>query len=47
VDAGVKGDKNLALQALMLDEMAIPPDKAEAMFDELLANSKELLPQFK
>lgn len=47
VDAGVKGDKNLALQALMLDEMAIPPEKAEAMFDELLANSKELLPQFK
>ena len=47
VDAGVKGDKNLALQALMLDEMAILPEKAEAMLEELLANSKKFLPQFK
>ena len=47
VDAGVKGDKNLALQALMLDPMAIIPEKAEAMLDELLTNSKEFLPQFK
>jgi len=47
VDAGVKGDKNLALQALMLDEMAILPEKAEIMLGELLANSKDLLPQFK
>jgi len=47
VDAAVKGDKNLALQALMLDPMAILPEKAEKMLDELLANSKELLPQFK
>lgn len=46
VDAGVKGDKNLALQALMLDPMAILPEKAEAMLDELLANSKKFLPQF-
>ena len=44
VDAGVKGDRKLALQALMLDEMAILPEKAEAM--ELLENSKEFLPQF-
>ena len=47
VDAGVKGDKNLALQALMLDPMAILPEKAEAMLDELLANSREFLPQFR
>ncbi len=47
VDAGVKGDKKLALQALMLDPQAILPEKAEPMLDELLANSKELLPQFK
>ncbi len=46
VDAGIKGDKSLALQALMLDQMAILPEKAEAMLKELLANSKELLPQF-
>ncbi len=46
VEAGVKGDRNLALQALLLDEMAIRPEKAEAMLDELLAASKELLPQF-
>jgi len=46
VDAAVKGDKNLALQALLLDEMAILPEKAEKMLSELLAASKELLPQF-
>ena len=43
-DAAVKGDRNLALQALLIDEMAILPDKAEAMLDELLLASKELLP---
>ena len=46
-DAAVKGDRNLALQALMLDEMAILPEKAEAMLDELLAASRPMLPQFK
>jgi alpha-galactosidase len=46
VDAGVKGDRQLALQALMLDEMAIPPEKAMSMLDELMAASKDLLPQF-
>lgn len=46
-DAGVKGDKNLALQALLLDEMAILPEKAEQMLDELLNASKKYLPQFK
>ena len=45
-DAAVKGDKNLALQALLLDEMAIMPDKAEAMLNELLLASRDLLPQF-
>ena len=45
-DAGVKGDRGLALQALLLDEMAIPPEKASAMLDELLAASKDYLPQF-
>jgi alpha-galactosidase len=46
VDAGVKGDRNLALQALLLDEMAILPEKAEQMLPELLAASKDMLPQF-
>lgn len=45
-DAAVTGDRNLALQALLLDEMAIWPAKAEAMLDELLEASKDLLPQF-
>lgn len=45
-DAAVKGDRNLALQALLLDEMAIMPDKAEAMLNELLLASRDLLPQF-
>ena len=45
-DAGVKGDRGLALQALLLDEMAILPDKAGDMLDELLEASGDLLPQF-
>jgi alpha-galactosidase len=45
-DAAVTGDRNLALQALMLDEMAILPDQAEAMLGELLTASRDLLPQF-
>ncbi len=45
-DAAVKGDRNLALQALLLDDMAILPEKAEAMLDELLAASGPMLPQF-
>jgi alpha-galactosidase len=45
-DAGATGDRRLALQALLLDEMAIVPEKAEKMLDELLASSDELLPQF-
>ena len=46
VEAGVKGDRNLALQALLLDEMAIRPELAQQMLDELLAASRDLLPQF-
>ena len=45
-DAAVKGDRNAALQALMVDEMSIVPEKAEAMLDELLLASKNLLPAF-
>jgi len=45
-DAAAQGDRALALQALLTDEMAIWPEKAQAMLDELLLASKELLPQF-
>jgi alpha-galactosidase/6-phospho-beta-glucosidase family protein len=45
-DAAVKGDRRLALQACLLDEMAIVPEKAAAMLDELLLASKDLLPGF-
>ncbi len=46
-DAAVTGDRNLALQALLIDEMAIRPELAKQMLDELLNASKDLLPQFK
>ena len=45
-DAAVQGDRGLALQALLLDEMAIVPEKTEAMLKELLNASKDLLPRF-
>jgi len=45
-DAAVTGNRGLALQALLIDEMAIWPEKASAMLDELLAASRDLLPQF-
>ena len=45
-DAAVTGDRKLALQALLMDEMAIWPEKAKAMLDEMLEASRELLPQF-
>ena len=45
-DAAVKGDRNLALQALLLDEMAILPENAEAMLNEMMTASQDLLPQF-
>ena len=46
-DAAATGDRRLALQALMTDEMAIRPELSEQMLDELLAASKDYLPQFK
>ena len=45
-DAAVKGDRNTALQALLMDEMAIPPRQAQLMLDDLLAASADLLPTF-
>lgn len=45
-DAGATGSRTAALQAMMLDEQAIWPNKAAALLDALLAASKDLLPQF-
>jgi len=45
-DAGATGSRAAALQAMMVDEQAIWPDKAAALLDALLAASKDLLPQF-
>ena len=46
VDAGVYGDRNLALQALIADEFTVSIEDAEAMLDELLAAHADMLPQF-
>jgi len=46
VDAAVTGNRQTALQALMLDDMAIRPELAEAMLREMLVASRDLLPQF-
>ena len=43
-DAAVTGDRNKALQAMMVDEMAIEPGKAEVLLAELLQASRDLLP---
>jgi alpha-galactosidase len=46
VDAGVYGDRNLALQALIADEFTTSIEDAEAMLDELLTVHAGMLPQF-
>lgn len=46
VDAAARGDRRLALQALLLDEMAIRPEESERMLDELLAASRPMLGRF-
>ena len=46
VDAARTGNRNTALQAMMLDETAIHPDRAEDLLDELLEASRDMLPQF-
>ena len=45
-DAAVTGDRNKAMQALMVDEMAIEPRRTAALLDELLSASRNLLPSF-
>ncbi len=46
VDAAVSGDRNLALQALMMDPMANDIDRCKAILDDFLVTFREWLPQF-
>jgi len=46
VEAGVRGDKNAALQALLLDPLISSISQAQAILDELLKAHKDFLPQF-
>jgi alpha-galactosidase len=46
VEAAVHGDRNAALQALLLDPTVSGISQAEAILDELLAVHADLLPQF-
>jgi alpha-galactosidase len=46
VDAAVKGDRQLALQALLLDPMMNDIDRARAILDEFLITFAKYLPQF-
>ncbi|MEW6086520.1 MAG: alpha-glucosidase/alpha-galactosidase [Chloroflexota bacterium] len=47
VEAGVHGDKNAALQALLLDPVISSVSQAQGILDELLEAHKDFLPQFK
>jgi len=46
VEAALKGDKQLALQALLNDPLTRDFDDAARMLDEMLAATKQYLPQF-
>jgi alpha-galactosidase len=46
VEAAVKGDRQLALQALLLDPMVNDIDRARAILDDFLITYAEYLPQF-
>lgn len=47
VEAAVNGDKNLALQAMQVDECAIPPDRSQKLLNALLHHNRDYLPSFK
>jgi len=47
VEAGVKGDKDLALQALVNDPLVRSWQKAKKILEELLQATADYLPQFK
>ena len=46
VEAGLRSDRQLALQALLLDPMVTDIDTARAILDDLLVEFAEYLPQF-
>jgi len=46
VDAAVSGDRQLALQALLLDPMVTDIDTARAILDDFLEDFSQYLPQF-
>jgi alpha-galactosidase len=46
VDAAVSGDRELALQALLMDPMANDIDRTRAILDDFLVSFREWLPQF-
>ena len=46
VEAALKGDRELALQAILLDPMVTDIDTGRAILDDLLAEFAEYLPQF-
>ena len=46
VDAALTGDRELALQALLLDPMVTDIDRGRAILDDLLIEFAEYLPQF-
>ena len=45
-DAAVSGSRQYALQAMLLDEMALGPADNEALLEDLLEASRERLPRF-
>ena len=46
VEAAVRGDRNLVLQAALLDPVAENARRAEAMIDEMMRLNAPYLPQF-
>ncbi|MEN6580441.1 MAG: hypothetical protein ABFD05_07390 [Anaerolineaceae bacterium] len=46
IDSVVKGDRNLALQSLLLDPTITDLDQAERVFEQILTSSSHFLPQF-
>jgi alpha-galactosidase len=46
VEAAVKGDRQAALEALIIDPNVPDPDAAQKILDEMLILQKDYLPQF-
>ena len=46
IDAVVHGDRQLALQSLLLDPVIDDLDQAELILEEIISTNQEFLPQF-